>query len=125
FNAIPDRSGQTGELKLWDISTGQERVPAIRFDGSALDLDISTDDRVLAVVGHEGQLALFDWASAERLARVQAPKLNAVTFSPDGQFLICAAGADSSEITLRDPRTGAEHLTFLPPMEGSATCVCC
>ena len=110
---------QPGEFKLWDLATGRERIPAPTYNLSSIAVAVSPDEKTLAVGGPQGELVLFELATARPLARVEARQLTGLTFTPDGKLLISAGGEwrnNSSEyvITLRDPASGAVLKSFAP-----------
>ena len=104
--------GTPGELKVWNLLTAKEAAQSPEFNAAVLAISISPDEKSLVVGGPQGDLAVFDVASGERRSLVKAPGLTSLTHSPDGKFLISGAGAN--RITLRDPTTGAERLSFGP-----------
>lgn len=106
------RWNEPGELKTWDLRTGKERVPAPEFKAAAHAIAIAPDERIFAVGGPQGELALFDLVTAQRLALLKTQHLTALAYSPDGNLLVSAGAA--GKVTLRDPQTGAERLTFGP-----------
>ncbi len=103
---------EPGELKIWDLRTGKERVPAPEFKAAAHAIAIAPDERTLAVGGPQGELTLFDLVASQRLTLLKSPSLTALAYSPDGKLLVSAGAAGN--LTVRDPRTGTELLTFGP-----------
>jgi WD40 repeat protein/serine/threonine protein kinase/tetratricopeptide (TPR) repeat protein len=115
---------EPGELKLWNVNTGQEKKLIPEFNSAAHAVAISPDDRVLAVGGPHAELALFNLATGQRMTVVSAHLLTALVYSPDGKLLISAER--SGLITLRDPTTGVEQLTFGPSeTKAGILALCC
>jgi WD40 repeat protein/tetratricopeptide (TPR) repeat protein len=101
-----------GELKVWNVRTGQERQPTLEFNAAAHAIAITPDERSLAVGGPQGDLVLFDVTTGKRQASLKETSLTALAYSPDGKLLISAGS--SGQVTLRDPKTGDPRLTFGP-----------
>ena len=92
----------TGELKLWDAITGNE----VRDYGrvySVGSVEVSPDGRTILC-----NCGLWDLASGKKLREIST--YGALTFSPDGRFLISSTSANT--LTLWDAPTGAELRKF-------------
>lgn len=111
-----------GAIRIWDVRTGQLRVPAMRQGDDATALDLSPDGRLL-VSGGKGEIVrLWDFPSGRGLGEMRIPNLQAnaffreLGFSPDGRWLAAASSDGRGYIFDVESR-----LLVLPPIEpGSA-----
>lgn len=80
-------------------------------------LAFSPDGRMLAAVGQDGRLSIWDITSGQRLHQIQADRrrLRSVEFSPDGSKVAC--GGEGLNVTVFDVRSG-ELLHTLPSRPG-------
>jgi WD40 repeat protein/serine/threonine protein kinase len=105
---------KTGEVKVWDATTGAE-VFAVPAGVSSLKcLDISRDGRQLVAVGREPDSAVKVWdaRTGQELLTFQghAQAVGSVAFSPDGQRIASAKYWElpEPEVLIWDARTGRE-----------------
>lgn len=91
-------SGSFQEVILWDLASGQIRQRLTGFADRVTALAFSGDGKYLATGGgppsEEGELKLFDAASAQLVAEIRnahSDTVFALAFSPDGKYL--ASGA--------------------------------
>ncbi|MBY0528557.1 MAG: protein kinase [Gemmataceae bacterium] len=96
-----------GEVKLWDVKTGQERASLRGHTAAVYGVAFSPTDATLASVGDDMTVILWDVSdrSAATLAG-HGREVNAVAFSPDGRTLI--SGSDDRTVRLWDVATGQE-----------------
>jgi len=100
-------SSQDMNIKVWDVSSGQE-VHAIRMRSVDMsDIDISSDGSMLA----SGE-AIWDLNSMQEIHVLErgSPLPASVAFSPDGSVL--ALGLFGQQITLWDVASGQPVSTF-------------
>jgi WD40 repeat protein/Tfp pilus assembly protein PilF len=80
----------TGEIKLWDLTTGREAaVPIKGAEGQFRRLGFSPDGEFLAAVGQDNAVHVWATASGHRVALLagQGRTCYDVAFSPDGRML--------------------------------------
>ena len=120
-----------GEVKVWDVETGQEVLSFPGLSGWGAPIAFSPDSRRLAVGGGEriqpGKTWLWDLESGEELQRFANPDdpkplpVLGVSFSPDGTRLATAGGEGEvdnvgrqrrGEVTIWDTASGEARLRF-------------
>lgn len=93
-------------LQSWRLPSGEPGPP---FDADSQDriyhLEFSPDSQLLATVGGDRMVHLWDVMRGDELKMLEAPQIGrqearCVAFSPDGQYL--AAGADDGEVRIWD-----------------------
>ena len=80
-----------GSVLVSDATTGEPRRTLGGLDEPVLDVALSADDREVLGVSKSGALAIWDFATGERKARVEPggrPALRSCTFSPDGRSFL-------------------------------------
>jgi WD40 repeat protein/tRNA A-37 threonylcarbamoyl transferase component Bud32 len=95
-------AGQDGTTRLWDASTGQQRL-VLSGDGTEVNaVAFSPDGQTLATASDAGQVHLWDCATGREKGTFRRHKGEAVTvaFSPDGKTL--ASGGEDGFIRLWD-----------------------
>lgn len=102
----------SGMVKLWDLTTGQERASMDAHKGHARALAFSPDGKILASGGDDKIIKLWDPATGmERLALPgHLREIQGLAFSPVGAML-ASASADQT-IKLWDPVAGKELATL-------------
>ena len=101
--------GDDKGLRLWDPSTGRERVAPMRHATMVSTLAFRPDGRVIAAgcIGLRDNLRLWDAGTGRAIAALpgHSDRVRTVAFRPDGG-LLASAGSDRS-IRLWDGTTGA------------------
>lgn len=93
-------SGAYQEVVIWDVKTGKVKNRIKDFAERVVALGFSKDGKLLATGGgaptEEGEVRIFDVASAKETLKLKAPHSDTVfgvAFSPDGKIL-ATCGAD-------------------------------
>jgi WD40 repeat protein len=111
-----------GEVRLWDMVTGQERKFLPCAGGAAQSLVFHPDGRTLVFGSHRGTLHVHD-LRGERPDRVLTPlsaPVRGLAFSADGRRLALASGlaVNSARLTVRDFETDKVILLVDQPVPG-------
>jgi eukaryotic-like serine/threonine-protein kinase len=104
--------GQSGELQLWDTSTGSELFN-VETDDSLLTLCFSCDEGQIVACGcDDGKILVVDARTGEELRKLSghAVRANTVAFSSDGKRLV-SAGQDGA-VKIWEAETGLELLSL-------------
>jgi WD40 repeat protein/serine/threonine protein kinase len=123
---VNEQGRLSGELKLWDLTTGRERLTHKAPSAYASGVAFSPDGKYLASTSGD-TLKLFDAASGKDIWKLQTRGVSHVAFSPDGKYLAGAVGVRPNpntglgKVTLWDAANGRELLT----LEGHANVVRC
>jgi WD40 repeat protein len=128
-----------GQIKLWDVAMGKERVTLKGLPGLGLCLAFSSDGKTLATSSandlgkgkYEDTVKLWDVDTGkEKLELKQGKGVVAfsLAFSPDGKTLAMGTGGGIMDITpssviLWDVSTGKERARTLPAHKNSITWV--
>ncbi len=101
-----------GTVKLWDVSTGQEKATLTGHTGRVLSVSFSPDGTLLASGAYDGTVKLWDVSSAQEKATLTGHRdlVFSVSFSPDGTLL--ASGSYDDTVKLWDVSTGQEKATL-------------
>jgi WD40 repeat protein len=94
--AIGFQTSAPGVIKVWDWSSGKERVTLRGCRSSILNLAFSPDGRVLASGGGPpGEVKLWDIESGRSIADLMGHRqwVESVAFSPDGKILATVGGS--------------------------------
>lgn len=91
-------TADTGTVKVWDLTSGQELQTLREDQGFITSVAISPDGKWLATGSEDGKARIWDWAAGRELfilgnAELSTEKqvfINDVAFSPDGKFLATA-----------------------------------
>jgi RNA polymerase sigma factor (sigma-70 family) len=98
FKDIPKERFQfkeLGEVTVWDLATGKERVFFRSTTAGIKTVAFSSDGKTLACGGRDGALRLFDVAGGREracLRRGDGWEVSALAFSPDGKTLAAVPG---------------------------------
>jgi WD40 repeat protein len=102
------RGGKSGEVVVWDITTG-ERIITIgdQYD-AVLAADISADQRWIALGGPDRLVKIYDTkdGALEHKIKKHTEWVTAVEFSPDGKFLV--TGDRNGGLMLWEAASGQE-----------------
>jgi WD40 repeat protein len=109
-----DENRSLGEIKIWDVATGQEVFTRNRPGGEAA---FSPDGWRLAVAAVDGWVWVWDGTPRREILTRRDAGRN-VAFSCDGRFLVMA-GQDEG-VRLYDPRWGAVVRSFRGQPAGNA-----
>ncbi len=94
-----------GEVKLWDVATGQVRAILKGHADFVSSVVFSPDGKTVASCGRDGQVKLWDIATRKERAVVKT-LAESVAFSPDSKTL--ASGGADAAVRLWDAATGQE-----------------
>jgi WD40 repeat protein len=109
----------SGQLKLWDSSTGkpvwQKNVHTSHVRGVAY----SPDGHTVATASYDGTIGLWDAAGGEQLDTLTGHEkwVNAVAFSPDGRYLI-SAGRDTNTCLWQIHPQGSQRAQLVTTLRG-------
>ncbi|MHC4168032.1 MAG: SUMF1/EgtB/PvdO family nonheme iron enzyme [Planctomycetota bacterium] len=109
----------SGQLKLWDLSTGkpiwQKDVHTSHVRGVAY----SPDGHTVATASYDGTIGLWDAAGGEQLDTLTGHEnwVNAVAFSPDGRYLI-SGGRDTNACLWQIHPQGSPRAQLVTTLRG-------
>jgi eukaryotic-like serine/threonine-protein kinase len=93
--SVGDDNVNAGELKLWDLADGTERVPIEPFPFRLWGVAHAPDGKSVAVVGADRTAQVVDANTGKVLTSLPLPFYGRhVAFSPDGKLLAVAYGQD-------------------------------
>jgi WD40 repeat protein/tetratricopeptide (TPR) repeat protein len=103
----------TGELRLWDTSTGQLLFPPIPYTDYVSAIAFSPDSRLVATGDYSNLVRTWDVATGREIGRPldQRDIVLALSFSPDGKMLAVGLASDYTgkagtrlwDVTTRQP----------------------
>lgn len=108
----------TGQVVLWDVSTGQE-IGALKGHGKGVtSVAFSRDGRLLASGSSDNTIKIWDVATKADLRTLAGHTANieSIDFSPDGRLL--ASASDDGATFLWDANTGEHLLTMISLDDG-------
>jgi WD40 repeat protein len=99
-----------GELKLWDLPAGEERI-ALVANGNCLAF--SPDGRLLAFRDNKGAVKFLDLSTLKPIHGLPEPaSVNCITFAPDGEMV--ATANSEGVVRLWDVKTGLVKARYQP-----------
>ena len=107
-----------GQVKLWDVSTGQE-IATIKGHGKAVTkVAFSRDGKMLATSSNDNSIKLWDVATQRELKTFtgHSALIESMDFSPDNHLL--ASAAEDGATFLWDTNTGEHLLTLISLDDG-------
>ncbi len=114
--------GFGGEIRVWDVSTGEEVACLAGHKPSVRTLSWAADSRRVASGGEDGKLRVWDASSGEELICLAGHqgRVTAVSWAPDGQRV--ASSGDDGMVRVWDASSG-EKLTCLTGHQGTVAAV--
>ena len=118
-----------GELRVWNVKTGQSESTLVDMPPDAYTIAFSPEFQTLAIREKNGTIQLWDTKTEEYKTTLTGHKweidswwvndgkppelgrINCVAFSPDNKIL--ASGSDDSTVRLRDTKEGKHKATLL------------
>jgi WD40 repeat protein len=99
-------AGVKGEVRLWDVATGESREVLPPRGGVIRSVTFSPGGGRLASAAHDGSILVNDLASGRALHRLQleAPA-TAMAFGPDGKTLACVFDGPEPPVRVWDLST--------------------
>jgi WD40 repeat protein/uncharacterized caspase-like protein len=117
-------AGTAGEVRRWDVGTGDALPPLKRPGPRYLGVASTRDGKTIAGACQDGSIVVWDAPTGKVLHRLTTPNtdqhyfpgcMQTVAFSPDGKTVV--GGSDDRTIYLWDPETG-KPLTRPAPRGG-------
>jgi WD40 repeat protein/tetratricopeptide (TPR) repeat protein len=86
----------TGELRLWDTSTGRLRFPPVPYSNYVSAIAFHPDGKLVATGDYSGLVRTWDLSTGREIGRPlsQGEIVLALSFSPDGKMLAVGLAAD-------------------------------
>ena len=126
--------GKTGQVVMWDVTTG-DRIGVVGNEADAvLAADISPDQQFVALGGPNKQVKIYSTKDGRQTAVIKKHTewVTAIAYSPDGKFLATAdrnggvevweSGADPKPFnTLAGHKVACTALAFMPGVLASAS----
>jgi serine/threonine protein kinase/WD40 repeat protein len=93
----PGPTAATGELRLWDTSTGRLLFPPIPFTNYVSAIAFHPDGKLLATGDYSGLVRTWDLATGQEIGRPlpQGGIVTALSFSSDGRVLAVGLARDN------------------------------
>ena len=107
-----------GQVKLWDVASGQE-IGALKGHGKGVtQVAFSRDGRFLASSSSDNTIKIWDVAARRELRTLtgHTTNIDSMDFSPDGRLL--ASASDDGATFLWDANTGEHLLTLISLDDG-------
>ena len=114
----------TGEVRVWDASTGRLRFPPMPHTNYVKALAFQPDGKVLAAGDFNGLVRMWDTSTGEEIGRPlpQGEIVMCLAFSPDGKMLAVGLAHDhtgKAGVRLWDTRTRQRIGELLPSTQPS------
>jgi WD40 repeat protein len=105
------RRHQSGEVRLWDLATGQELLAFQKHDDAVFSVAFSSDGRHIASGSADRTVKVWEAATGQLTFSLagHTDRVAGVAFSPNGKVLACAF---STTVKLWDLATGQEVRAF-------------
>jgi hypothetical protein len=105
-------AGEDHEVRIWDCSTGNEKLALKSRADRVRCAAFSPDGRFLASISEDGTVKVWDSATGNELyfVKEQEGQGGTVLFSPDS--LLLATGNGGGIVSIRDSRTGKKMFTL-------------
>lgn len=122
-DAQPGKPLRGGNLRVWDVPTGQMRRQLLGPGPGLIALAFSWDGRLAAAADQSGAIRVWDWGSMKEWTPFEpAPErrtLRLLTFAPNGRDLVGAESTGKGAPGLRvwDTETGRLRADFQAPPE--------
>jgi serine/threonine-protein kinase len=122
-DAQPGKPLRGGQLRVWDVPTGQSRQQLLGPGPGLIALAFSWDGRLAAAADQSGALHVWDWGSMKEWTAFEpAPErhtLRLLAFAPNGRDLVAAESTGKGAPGLRvwDTETGRLRADFQAPPE--------
>lgn len=100
-------NGEQGEIKLWDVATGEEKPFLTKPTHNLTHLALSADGKVLATAAF-ASVKIWNLESATEVRTIKVPGINHVYLTADGKSF----ATDAKGVTLFDVASGAEQHSF-------------
>ena len=99
---------EDGELRIWDITSGELVETALSQSGAIIRVDSSPDGRLVALATAEGEVCVYEMQSRRMLWRRYCWKPPGISFSPDNALLAAIEWkpGNADTICIRCARTG-------------------
>jgi WD40 repeat protein/uncharacterized caspase-like protein len=107
-----------GQVKLWNVSTGEE-ILTLKGHGKAVNkVAFSRDGKLLATSSNENTIKIWDVASQRELRTLagHSALIDSMDFSPDNTLM--ASAAEDGATFLWDTKTGEQLATLISLDEG-------
>jgi WD40 repeat protein len=107
-----------GEVKLWDVNTGQQ-IAVLKGHGRGVDKVVfSRDGKLLASGSTDNTIRIWDVATQSAVSTLtgHTSGIESIDFSPDGRLL--ASASDDGSTFLWDTKTGEHLLTLISLDDG-------
>ena len=107
-----------GQVKMWDVATGQE-IGVLQGHGRAVaKVAFSRDSKFLATAGTDNTIKIWDLAAKRDLITLtgHTANIDSLDFSPDGRLL--ASASEDGSTFLWDAKTGEHLLTMISLDDG-------
>jgi WD40 repeat protein len=110
-----------GEVKLWDVASGQERTTLRGHEGAVYAVAFSPDSRLLATGSLDRTVRLWDATTGAMKATLRSHHdgLSSVQFAPDGQTLV--SSSLNQEVKTWEVASGKELAGQTLPSYGRVT----